>query len=518
MAASSTVLDAARKLNIHIPTLCFLDGHENFTSCMICVVHEKNSDMLIPACSAPVAPGMRIETDNEKVREARKDTLDLLLSEHVGDCEAPCQRACPANMNIPLMIRQIGEGRFEEAISTVKKDIAIPAVLGRICPAPCENACNRKYRDNPVSICLLKRFVADVDLSQKSPYKPPLKKKSGKRVAIVGAGPAGLAAAYHLLQLGHACHAYDDHPEPGGMLRYGVSKDVLPGSVLDKEIDQILALGMRFHAEKTLGKDITLEALHDGYDAVVLSMGTVDPGRLDLTGIGLSSRGIDVNRNTFETSILSIFAGGNSIGESKRAIRAVGHGKSIAVSVNQALSGTPVTGLPKRFNSGTGKIQKDEIAEFKKGSAFFKSILPAAGMETGYQDFEAKKESSRCFHCDCRKPVSCQLRKFADEYAADQKRFRTSLRSSFERIVQHDRVIYEPGKCIKCGLCVQITKKAGEKFGLTFVGRGFDVRITSPFNESLDRALKKAAQLCVTHCPTAALSARDSEELDHVDH
>ena len=98
---NSTVFDAARKLNIHIPTLCYLNGYERFTSCMICVVHEINSDRLIPSCSATVAEGMRIETENEKVKVARKDALDFLLSEHVGDCEAPCHRACPAHMNIP---------------------------------------------------------------------------------------------------------------------------------------------------------------------------------------------------------------------------------------------------------------------------------------------------------------------------------------------------------------------------------------------------------------------------------
>ncbi len=108
--AGSTILDAAGKLNIGIPTLCYMNGFERITSCMICVVHEINSDRLVPSCSANVVEGMQIETDNEKVREARKDALDLLLSEHVGDCEAPCHRACPAHMNIPLMIRQIETG------------------------------------------------------------------------------------------------------------------------------------------------------------------------------------------------------------------------------------------------------------------------------------------------------------------------------------------------------------------------------------------------------------------------
>ena len=116
----STVLSAAETLGIAIPTLCHVNGYKPNTSCMICVVHELKTDSLIPACFMPVKEGMHIDTSNEKVREARKDTLELLLSEHVGDCEAPCQRACPANMNIPLMIRQIKENSLEKAIITVK--------------------------------------------------------------------------------------------------------------------------------------------------------------------------------------------------------------------------------------------------------------------------------------------------------------------------------------------------------------------------------------------------------------
>ena len=154
----STVLNAAETLGISIPTLCYTPGYKPNSTCMLCVVHEMNTDSLILACSMPAKEGMVVETDTENVRIARKDTLDLLLSEHVGDCEAPCQRACPANMNIPLMIRQIQERKFEEAISTVKKDIALPAVLGRICPAPCEKVCRRAAHDKPLSICLFKTF------------------------------------------------------------------------------------------------------------------------------------------------------------------------------------------------------------------------------------------------------------------------------------------------------------------------------------------------------------------------
>jgi ferredoxin len=516
----STILEAAEKLKISIPTLCYLNGYERFTSCMICVVHEINSDRLVPSCSMIVEKGMEIETDNEKVKEARKDTLDFLLSEHVGDCEAPCRRACPANMNIPQMIRQIKEKQFAGAIITVKKDIALPAVLGRICPAPCEKACNRKSYDSPVSICYLKRFAADVDLALDSPYCPGIKKKSGKKVAIIGAGPTGLSAAYYLLIEGYECFIYDGNPQPGGMLRYGVPAEKLPESVLDREIEQIFALGVKFYPGHLLGKDIYLDELRNKYDAVVLAIGTIKPEIFENSGIELSTRGIMINKRTFETNVAGVFAGGNAVAEGKMAIRALAHGKGISYSINQFLKNFSITGLPQRFDSRIGKLSEDELEELGKeaekiiksfceggpgGGGFFQKESPP-GRRRQNNLTTAIEESSRCFNCDCRKPDSCKLRQYAEEYHANQRRFKLSARKKFERIIQHDQVIYEPGKCIKCGLCVQITKKAGEKFGLAFVNRGFEARIETPFKEPLNQALQKSAKECIKACPTGALS------------
>ncbi|MDZ7371301.1 MAG: 2Fe-2S iron-sulfur cluster-binding protein, partial [candidate division KSB1 bacterium] len=160
----TSVFTAAEAAGFAIPALCRLEGFPPNTSCMVCMVEERTSGKLLPSCSAPAENGMVIETDNERVRDFRRSALELLLSEHVGDCTAPCQRSCPAQMNIPLMIRQIQNRDWRAAIATVKAEIALPAVLGRICPAPCENACTRRIKDGAVSICLLKRIVADLDL------------------------------------------------------------------------------------------------------------------------------------------------------------------------------------------------------------------------------------------------------------------------------------------------------------------------------------------------------------------
>jgi NADPH-dependent glutamate synthase beta subunit-like oxidoreductase len=110
---------------------------------MVCLVKDNKTEALVPSCAMQVTNGMDITASDQEVMIARRQALELLLSDHVGDCEAPCSLACPAGMNIPLMNRLIGEGRFTEALNVVKEDIALPYVLGYICPAPCEKACRR---------------------------------------------------------------------------------------------------------------------------------------------------------------------------------------------------------------------------------------------------------------------------------------------------------------------------------------------------------------------------------------
>lgn len=154
-----TILDLAKSAGIDIPTMCHIDGLESFTSCLVCVVKDKKTGKLMPSCAIKAVDGMELESNSDEVREARKTALELLLSEHIGDCEAPCQKICPAHMDIPNMIRLIENGEDRKAIALIKETIALPAILGRICPAPCEKGCRRKQDDSSISICYLKGYA-----------------------------------------------------------------------------------------------------------------------------------------------------------------------------------------------------------------------------------------------------------------------------------------------------------------------------------------------------------------------
>jgi NADPH-dependent glutamate synthase beta subunit-like oxidoreductase len=505
----ATILDAAKKLGVLIPTMCFLEGYEPATSCMVCVVKVDGVDGLVPACATIAQDGMRVQSDSEEVLQARKAALELLLSDHVGDCMGPCQIACPAHMNIPLMIRQIAAGQLREAIATVKKDIALPAVLGRICPKPCERVCRRAAFDEAVSICLLKRYVADVDLQCAEPYLPDCKPSRKKRVAIVGAGPAGLSAAYYLQQEGYECTVFDEHEEPGGMLRYAVSERELPKGVLDKEIGLIRKLGVNFQGLTRVGTALSMEKLRSDFDAVFVGVGQLKPGDAESMGLEAGADGIAVNAKTYEASLPGVFAGGDAVRKRRLAVRAVADGKEAAASISQYLSGQNVTGPAKPFNTRIGKLKEGEIERFMACASEAERVTPS--QQEGFTKAQARQEAARCLHCDCRKAETCKLRQYAQQYGARPSRYKgESACDGFVQCVQHPDVIYEPGKCIDCGLCIKIAAEAGEQLGLTFIGRGFDVRVAAPFGRSMAEALSHTASQCVAACPTGALAFKDT--------
>jgi ferredoxin len=498
----AVLIEVIRATGVEVPSMCYLKGEEHFTSCMVCVVKDRTSGKIIPSCSLQVEEGMDIVSGDEEVLEARKMALELLLSEHVGDCEAPCQVTCPAHMNIPLMNRLLARGEFSEALKVVKKDIALPAVLGRICTAPCEGACRRKQVDQPVSICLLKRFAGDRDLAEADPWMPTPGDPTGKRVVVIGAGPAGLAAAWHLSLKGHSCTVVDRNGKAGGSLRREVPEGELPQEVLDREIELIRKAGVEFSLSDRVDAG-RFGALSRDFDAVVIATGKGEGGIAEWLPPG--SAGAD--GKTYRVGDTGIFVVGSALKPSRMAIRALGQGKEVSFSVDQFLRGHPVRGERFRFNSRFGRLVPAEFAEYLKESAEGKRLEPVDPGE-GLSAEQVMEEAGRCLHCDCRDLEHCRLRIYAGQYGADQKRFQSGERELCRKVDQHDLVIFEPSKCIKCGICVRITERYREEFGFTFIGRGFDVTVDIPFNEPLSRGLTRAASEVAGACPTGAISLK----------
>ena len=137
VSPGTTLLAATRQMGLDIPALCSRDGCDPENACMLCLVKLTDTGRLVPACSTQAAHGMEVESETDEVLEVRRAGLELILSDHLGDCAAPCQNTCPAHMDIPRMLSQIAAGQLAEAIATVKRDIALPAVLGRVCPEVC---------------------------------------------------------------------------------------------------------------------------------------------------------------------------------------------------------------------------------------------------------------------------------------------------------------------------------------------------------------------------------------------
>ena len=245
---------------------------------------------------------------------------------------APCRAACPIHMNCQGYVRMIAQGKEEEAAKEARKDLPFAGIIGRVCTRPCENQCERKKVDQEaVHIRALKRYLADVrpDIVQEP---APAPKQSGKKVAVVGAGPAGLMAAYELAAKGHGVTVFDSAPDPGGMLRWGIPAFRLPSSEITQAIRMLEKMKVRFQTGRSLGKELDVEKLEAGWDALLLATGGGSALSLGIPGEDLPEvhQGLDLLRQVREGKTpqvgksVIVIGGGNTAVDAALACRKLG--------------------------------------------------------------------------------------------------------------------------------------------------------------------------------------------------
>ncbi|MCX7750602.1 MAG: FAD-dependent oxidoreductase [Candidatus Bipolaricaulota bacterium] len=335
-----TILELCAEAGIEVPTLCHDPHLSVHGGCSLCLVEVKGARTLVRACATEIAPGMEIQTDTERVKLARKTDLELLLSDHVGDCRPPCTLACPARGDVQGYVNLAAQGRYAEALAALHENVTLPASIGRVCPAPCEEVCRRNFVDEePVSIREIKRFVGDWALARGELGPIPEIRENGKSVAVVGGGPAGLSAALFLRRLGYRVTIYEKEEHLGGMMRYGIPDYRLPPAVLQAEIDWILAHGVEARTGTALGRDVSLDELREAHDAVLLALGCwrSSPLRVPgedlpgvLPGIGFLY-GVNTGRPPEVGRCVAVIGGGNTAMDAARCARRLGAEKVTVV-------------------------------------------------------------------------------------------------------------------------------------------------------------------------------------------
>ncbi|HEV7128785.1 MAG TPA: FAD-dependent oxidoreductase [Ktedonobacterales bacterium] len=269
---------------LDIPNLCNDEKLEPTSACRMCLVEIDGADRPLPSCNTPATPDMQVRTKSDRLTHIRRTNLEMMLSDHNAYCQPPCQVGCPTHIDIPGYLELIAKGQNREAARLVKEVLPFPYILGLTCPAPCQEVCRRALVEEEIAICRMHGFAAEQCLDD-PPTPWPQEASTGKRVAIVGAGPTGLTCAYYLALRGHSCKVYEMMPQAGGMLRYGIPEYRLQKDMLDKEFEGVWKLGVEAQYGVKLGQDFTIDDLfNEGFDAVFLAIGCWTSNPLDLDG------------------------------------------------------------------------------------------------------------------------------------------------------------------------------------------------------------------------------------------
>ena len=223
--------------------------------------------------TAPVPLLLALEHFRDHFLEVIKEGREVPRGRYLVKVTAPCLNACPAHLDIPTYVELIREGRFAESLEVIREGVCLPGTLGRVCVRPCESNCRRLLVDQAVAIRGLKRFVADYEIWKKRKPRFPVPEAKDKKVAVIGAGPAGLACAYYLALRGYQVTVFERIDEPGGMAAVGIPDYRLPRPILRKEVEVITSLGVEIRYNTEVGKDLKFSDLRSQYDALFIGVG-----------------------------------------------------------------------------------------------------------------------------------------------------------------------------------------------------------------------------------------------------
>lgn len=411
-----TILEAARRQGHDIPAMCYAPDAVHKSSCMVCVVRNCANGQLIPSCSTLVTDGMQIETENEEITLARTLSLELLLSDHRADCEAPCRIACPGGLDVAMMNRLYDEGKYTQAVNLLRDTLVIPATLCYICNAPCEKVCRKNDLSTHVPIREIKKAL--VGKSRSMPIEPT--ERNGHKVAVIGSGTAALSAAYRLSKLGYQVTIFEALPRA---LSPHIDANAVPTETIELELSLIQKTGIEI-IESCPNPTL------DDFDGVVDTMGeTSHRKQVVLTA------------------------------KTKQPARLVLEGRKLADDLHAmfASSTDNITTGNKLFNSTYSRFNNKE-------KEWLTQQLAAAPPESG------------CLYCDCDKKEDCKLRSYATDYNIKTPRYtRDNDALAMKRQKVSASIWFESSKCIKCGLCVYNSNN-----GFTFQDRGFVMTTTLP--------------------------------------
>jgi NADPH-dependent glutamate synthase beta subunit-like oxidoreductase len=279
-----------------------------------------NRKVQVPLCAVSTASSLANKTGSWKF--SRPVFVDRI---------SPCTNQCPVGEDVPGYMYLAGQERFEEAWRVIMKDNPFPAVMGRVCYHDCEERCNRAQHDEAVSVNMVERFIGDYALTHNLKIDLP-GADSGRRVAIVGAGPAGLTAAYHLRIMGYKTTVFDSAELPGGMMRYGIPCYRLARDILDGEISRLYDMGIHFRMGIKVGEDISWEEIDRRFDAVFIAIGILKETDLGIAGIDKPGvfhaleflREVNLSRRPEVGRRLAVIGGGNSALDCARVSRRLG--------------------------------------------------------------------------------------------------------------------------------------------------------------------------------------------------